>query len=73
MNVDHRAESAPGSRRTGRRTARTAVLAAATAVALVGLAACGGAGGDTGGTVELTYGVWEESQVPAMEDIVERF
>jgi multiple sugar transport system substrate-binding protein len=73
MNVDHRAESAPGSRRTGRRTARTAVLAAATAVALVGLAACGGAGGETGGTVELTYGVWEESQVPAMEDIAERF
>ncbi|MEY9863574.1 multiple sugar transport system substrate-binding protein [Catenulispora sp. GAS73] len=55
-----------------------AVAAAATSLALVAsMAACssskGSAGGSAGGKVSLSYGVWDATQVPAMQKIITAF
>ncbi|GAA2800471.1 sugar ABC transporter substrate-binding protein [Kitasatospora paracochleata] len=71
--MNTRRTSGPAGR-TGRR--RAAALAAAAALAL-GAAGC--AGGSTGGTtngsgpVQLTYRIWDKSQQPAMQHIVDAF
>ena len=67
---------------------RPRIAAALMAAAALTLAACGGGGNGGGGsgaapddgaiagpdtTAELTYGVWDLNQVPAMEALVEDF
>ncbi len=65
---------------------RSPIAGALLAAAALTLAACGGGGGDEGAapdddgaiagadtTAELTYGVWDLNQVPAMEALVEDF
>jgi multiple sugar transport system substrate-binding protein len=56
-----------------RKTGLTALAVAATAA--IGLAGCagGGGGGGGGGDVEITYGLWNEVQAPAMEQIIDAF
>lgn len=62
---------------TGRRLlAMSAILlTAATALGLAGCATAGGgdAGSGSGGRVSLTYGLWDQNQVPAMKQIIAEF
>lgn len=51
---------------------RSRTIAGAVLMA-VGLAACSSGGGDEGGPVTLRYGIWDENQRPALEEIVSAF
>ncbi|MFD4422374.1 ABC transporter substrate-binding protein [Agromyces sp. NPDC058484] len=60
------------------RTGRTVAAAiAVSAAALLGFSACAaggsGGGGDESGDVTISYGIWDENQQPAMEEIAAAF
>ena len=51
-------------------------LAAVGLTAVLGaglLAGCGGDGKSSGGKTEITFGIWDENQRPAMEQMVEAY
>lgn len=58
---------------TGRPGRRWAAVTAAAALVLGAAACSGGSDGGSGGKVELTYGIWDATQQPAMQHIVDAF
>ncbi|WP_194892988.1 ABC transporter substrate-binding protein [Catenulispora pinisilvae] len=52
---------------------RTVAAAAASLALVVSMAACSSGKGSAGGKVSLSYGVWDATQVPAMQKIITAF